>query len=187
MKINRAQRAAIGTLFSGASTARKLAAAVLLVVAVCGYLWQKPGEVSGVVVGVADGDTITVLDAAQTQHKIRFAFVDAPEQAQPWGQRAKQALSDRVYRRAVRVEIVDTDRYGREVGRVWLDDTDVNLAQLAEGYAWHYVYYAKKRQDSGDFAGYERAQDAARAGHVGLWADSNPTPPWDFRREKRGE
>jgi endonuclease YncB( thermonuclease family) len=187
MKVNQRQLGAVMTLFSGASAGKKLIAGVTLLAAVAAYFTHADsGEISGVVVGVADGDTITVLDAAQQQHKIRFAFIDAPEKAQPYGQRAKQSLAERVYRQTVKVDVVEKDRYGRLVGRVWQGATDVNLAQLKDGYAWHYRFYASKNQSTGDFSRYEAAEQQARAQHLGLWEGSNPQPPWEFRRSKRG-
>ena len=190
MKVNQRQLGAVMTLFSGASTAKKLIAGVTLLVAVAAYFThadsgEASGEISGVVVGVADGDTITVLDAAHEQYKIRFAFIDAPEKAQPYGQRAKQSLSERVYRQPVKVDVIEKDRYGRIVGRVWHGETDVNLAQLKGGYAWHYRFYASKNQSSGDFSRYEDAERQAREQHLGLWEGSSPQPPWEFRRSKR--
>ncbi|WP_024302400.1 thermonuclease family protein [Pseudogulbenkiania sp. MAI-1] len=189
MKVNQRQVGALKTLFSGVSTAKKLIAASTLLLAAGAYFTHanggEGGDISGIVVGVADGDTITVLDAAQQQHKIRFAFIDAPEKAQPYGQRAKQSLSERVYRQSVKVDVIEKDRYGRVVGRVWQGATDVNLAQLKDGYAWHYRFYASKSQSAGDFSSYEAAEQRAREQQLGLWAGGNPQPPWEFRRRKR--
>ncbi len=97
----------------------------------------------GKVVGVSDGDTITVLDALKTQHKIRLAQIDAPEKNQPWGARSKQSLSDLVFGKAVRVNVIDKDRYGRKVGTVFINNRDVCEYQVRTGHAWVYVAYAK--------------------------------------------
>jgi endonuclease YncB( thermonuclease family) len=75
-------------------------------------------ELSGRVVGVTDGDTLTVLDDAQRQTKVRLAEIDTPESRQPYGSRARQALSDLAFGKSVRVVVQNTDRYGRTVGRV---------------------------------------------------------------------
>lgn len=150
-------------------------------------LFVPTSELYGLVVGVADGDTVTVLDGGNNRHRIRLAFIDAPEKAQPFGQRAKQALSDKVFQQQVRVEVVDKDRYGREVGRIWLGETDVNYSQLSEGYAWFYRQYAKKGESSADYARYEQAEAAAKEGRLGLWQDEEPIPPWVFRHTKRAE
>lgn len=159
--------------------------AVLLAAAGWSHADKAISVVEGVVVGVADGDTITVLDASQQQYKIRFAFIDAPEKAQPFGQVAKKSLSDKVYRQQVRVDILERDKYGRSVGRVWLGEQDINLSQLAEGYAWHYQYYARKTQSRDDFERYASAERQAREQHMGLWQDEAPTPPWNFRRARK--
>ena len=99
--------------------------------------------ISGRVVGVHDGDTLTLLTAEKRQVKIRLAEIDTPESAQPYGSRAKQALSDLVFGQDVLVDVQDIDRYGRTVGRVSVHGTDVNAALVAAGAAWVYRQYAK--------------------------------------------
>ncbi|WP_137940357.1 thermonuclease family protein [Chitinivorax sp. B] len=180
---------AVQSLFFARDPRRKVYAVLVLVSALIAAGWSQLGKagddaIEGRVVGVADGDTITVLDASQIQHKVRFAFIDAPEKNQAWGQRAKQALSDRVFGQSVRVDVVDRDKYGRSVGWVWLGDTDVNLAQLSDGFAWHYVQFAKKLQTGSDFDRYQVAESQAREAQSGLWADTKPMPPWQFRKGK---
>jgi endonuclease YncB( thermonuclease family) len=189
MRFSRRQLNAVLSLFSTASLTGKLAAALVLLLALLAYFAPagQADEISGRVVAVADGDTITVLDAAQVEHKVRFAFIDAPEKAQPFGQRAKAVLAERVYGREVRVDVIERDRYGRSVGRVWQGDSDVNLAQLADGYAWHYRQYAEKSQAGRDFERYEAAQAEARQAQRGLWQDAAPTPPWAYRRSNRSQ
>ena len=88
----------------------------------------EAGTLQGKVVGVADGDTITVLDATYTQHKIRMQGIDAPEKAQPFGQKSKQSLSQLVYNKQVTVEYQKKDKYGRVVGKILLNNTDVCLS-----------------------------------------------------------
>ena len=95
----------------------------------------------GRVVGVADGDTVTVLDSANQQFKIRLAGIDAPEKRQAFGQRSKQSLSVMVMGRDVRVEYQGRDRYGRIVGKVLVEGMDARLAQVRSGMAWHYKKY----------------------------------------------
>ena len=96
------------------------------------------GTVDGQVVGVTDGDTITVLDGQRTQHKVRLAGIDAPEKAQAFGQRSKEHLSSLVFGRQVKVETEKQDRYGRTVGKVLVEGRDANLAMVVAGLAWHY-------------------------------------------------
>lgn len=139
----------------------------------------------GRVVGVADGDSITLLDHRQRQHKIRLAGIDAPEKGQPYGQRSKQALSALVYGKTVAVEATKRDRYGRRVGKVWVDDAvDASLQQLLAGMAWHYKAY-EREQSRQDRDTYALAQERARESRQGLWRDAQPLPPWEWRRQRR--
>jgi endonuclease YncB( thermonuclease family) len=96
-----------------------------------------PWIVEGRVVGVSDGDTITVLDRAKTQHVIRIAGIDAPERKQPFGAASKENLSRLVFKRDVEARCYKKDRYGREVCRVYLALSDVGLDQVRAGMAWH--------------------------------------------------
>lgn len=136
----------------------------------------------------ADGDTITVLDDSNTQHKIRLEGIDAPEKKQPFGQRSKESLSDLVFSKTVSVETGKTDRYGREVGKVLIDDTDANLLQVQRGFAWHYKAY-EREQPATDRKAYADAdaENETKAAHRGLWKDATPVPPWEYRRAKRGD
>jgi endonuclease YncB( thermonuclease family) len=135
---------------------------------------------TGYVVGIADGDTLTVLDASHQQHKIRLAGIDAPEKGQPFGDRSKQSLAAMAFNKNVTVEWNKLDRYGRTVGKVMVNGKDANLEQVRAGMAWWYRDYAKE-QSPADRGLYERAEVQARAQHVGLWRDANPMPPWEFR------
>ncbi len=141
-------------------------------------------EVQGKVVGIADGDTITVLDAQHQQHKTRLAGIDAPEKKQPFGQASKKHLSDLVFDRDVTLDCGKTDRYKREVCVVLVDGQDANLAQVKAGMAWWYRNYAKE-QAAAQRSAYEAAEATARAGRVGLWQDSDPVPPWEWRHGPR--
>lgn len=137
----------------------------------------------GKVISVADGDTITVLDADKVQHKIRLAGIDAPEKKQAFGNRSKESLSDLVFDKTVNVETEKRDRYGRQIGKVLVNGQDVNLVQVERGMAWFYRQYQRK-QSPNDRKLYEAAEDAAKAGRRGFWRDSDPVPPWDFRHRK---
>jgi len=142
------------------------------------------GTIQGKVVSVADGDTITVLDATNTQHKIRLQGIDAPEKAQPFGQKSKQSLSQMVQSKQVTVEYQKKDKYGRTLGKVLHNGTDVCLEQIKLGMAWHYKQY-KSDQPKEDRALYDQTEQDARAKKAGLWIDKAPTPPWEFRRQKK--
>ena len=147
----------------------------------------------GRVVGVADGDTVTVLDSNNIQHKIRVAGIDAPEKGQPFGERSKQSLSRAVLGKDVRIEWDKQDRYGRMVGKVWVTPPEVTckqppcpktldagLAQLTVGLAWHFKKYADEQSEE-DRLRYTFAEDEARARKAGLWSAPNPIPPWEWR------
>ena len=140
--------------------------------------------ITGRVVGVADGDTLTVLDVSNVQHKIRLAGIDAPEKKQAFGNRSKESLSDLVFDRTVSIETGKRDRYRREVGKVLVNGRDANLVQVERGMAWFYREY-QREQPPNDRRLYEAAEDAAKAEKRGLWRDADPVPPWEFRRSKR--
>lgn len=150
-------------------------------------------DVTGRVVAVTDGDTIKVLDAGQVQHKVRLKGVDAPERGQPFGTASRDYLASLVAGKEVRVESNKSDRYGRILGKVWVQPMDcpncgkildANHAQLLAGMAWWYRYYAKQ-QPPEDRGRYESAEDEARARGWGLWADPDPINPYDWRKGKR--
>lgn len=142
------------------------------------------GELVGQVVGVTDGDTITVLDDQHIQHKIRLAGIDAPEKAQAFGQRSKEHLASLVFGRRVLIEAEKQDRYKRTVGKVVIDGRDANLAMVVAGLAWHYKKY-QGEQSSSDRLLYSDAERGAREVRRGLWQDADPTAPWDWRQSKR--
>lgn len=140
--------------------------------------------ITGYVVSIADGDTVTVLDANRKQHKIRLAGIDAPEKAQAFGNRSRQKLADMVFNRTVVVDWEKEDRFGRLVGKVLVNGVDANLEQIKAGMAWWYEKY-RAEQSSEDQRRYAEAEESARAQRVGLWRDPDPMPPWDWRKGQR--
>lgn len=146
---------------------------------------------NGRVVGVTDGDTVTVLDAHNVMHKIRLSGIDAPEITQAYGTRSKKHLSDLVFQKDVWVQWHKRDRYGRIVGKVMLQASpdcptcvkgiDAGHAQLGSGLAWWYRTYAEE-QSPDDSERYETEEAVARASRFGLWSDAAPVPPWQFRK-----
>lgn len=134
----------------------------------------------GKVIGVSDGDTIDVLDKSKTTHRIRLSGIDAPEKAQPFGQRSKEHLSDSVFGKQVEVVGNKIDKYGRTVGKIMVNGVDANLEQVRSGFAWHYKEYARE-QSAEDRTTYAAAEVDARAKRIGLWHDPLPTPPWEWR------
>ena len=143
----------------------------------------QAATLQGKVVNVADGDTLTVLDDNKTQHKIRLQGIDAPEKAQAFGQKSKQSLNQLVHSKIVTVEFQKKDKYGRTVGKVILNGTDVCLEQIKLGMAWHYKQY-QSEQPKEDRDIYAQAELTARTQAVGLWKDKSPTSPWEFRRQR---
>jgi endonuclease YncB( thermonuclease family) len=145
---------------------------LLILFCLCGPAYPQTYE--GKVIGVSDGDTITILIGGRTQLKVRLAEIDAPEKSQAFGQRSKQSLSDLVFGKQVKVEQQDWDRYGRVVGRVYADGLDVNAEQVKRGTAWVYRKYA---HDQALFALEQEAKNNKRS----LWADPHAIPPWEYR------
>jgi endonuclease YncB( thermonuclease family) len=156
-------------------------------VVVVGLSLALAGQVQtihGRVISIADGDTITILDSAHQQHRIRFNGIDAPEKTQPFSARAKAHVATLIAGKDVTVVTVKTDVYGRLVGTVTISDVDVNLEQLRAGLAWYYREYARDVAPANRPI-YEAAEAAARAKKIGLWSEPAPTPPWTFRHEPR--
>ena len=135
-------------------------------------------------IAIADGDTVTVLDSEGQRRKIRLAGIDAPESRQAYGQRSRSSLQDLLAGRQVQVTYDKADRYGRLVGKIELEGRDINLEQLRRGLAWHYKKY-EAEQSPGDRQLYAHAQQEAQAARLGLWRDSQPLPPWDYRQQMR--
>jgi endonuclease YncB( thermonuclease family) len=127
-------------------------------------------------VGVSDGDTVTVvMDGQQT--KIRLYGIDAPEKAQPYGQVSTEAMKRLTTGHDISVQAVDRDRYGRTVGLVFADGISVNEAMVKSGNAWVYRQYCTQPFCSE----WELYQNAARTSRSGLWQDNAPMPPWEWR------
>jgi endonuclease YncB( thermonuclease family) len=141
-------------------------------------------ELTGKVVRVADGDTITVLDSGNKQHKIRLMGIDAPEKGQAFGNKSRDSLASMVAGRNVTVEWHKRDRYGRLVGQVFADSHDVGLVQIERGMAWHYKAYEREQRPEHAQA-YAGAEVESKAARRGLWADPKPMPPWEWRKINR--
>lgn len=131
-----------------------------------------------IVVAISDGDTLTALCNDHQQVKIRLAEIDAPEKAQPFGDRSKQSLAAMCFQKQAEIRPQTKDRYGRTVARVICDGADANAEQVKRGMAWVYDKYV---QDKSLYA----LQDEARAHKVGLWADNEPIRPWEWRRSNK--
>jgi endonuclease YncB( thermonuclease family) len=167
--------------FSGSIPPRYIPLALLTLL----FFLQGPvlfGQgIAGRVVGVTDGDTVTILDDRNIQHKIRLEGIDAPERSQDFGSVSRQNLSNLVFGKRVQVIGDKSDRYGRTVAKILFDGHDMNLEQVRAGLAWHYKAY-EREQSLADRRAYALAEERARASRLGLWKDLAPVPPWNFRR-----
>lgn len=130
----------------------------------------------GKVVGVSDGDTITVLHHGKGE-KIRLYGIDCPEKKQAFGKRAKQVTSKMVFDKNVEVRPVTTDRYGRTIAWIYINGTCLNEELLKTGLAWHYKQYSSERRLAD-------LEIEAKQRKAGLWSDPHSIAPWDFRRGK---
>jgi endonuclease YncB( thermonuclease family) len=136
--------------------------------------------ITGRVVGVADGDTLTALEG-RVRHKIRLNGIDAPEMGQPFSNQAKEYASSLAFGKTVTVRRRSTDRYGRMVADVELPGGgSLNREMVRAGLAWWFRRYAPKERE---LARLEReARDARR----GLWAGpAPPVAPWEWRKQAR--
>ncbi len=132
---------------------------------------------SGDVVRILDGDTVEVLDAGKRTHRVRLANIDAPERRQAFGEVSRQTLATMAYRQQVEVLDQGGDQYGRRIGVLTVNGRNLNAAMVAQGMAWVYTRYNTDRT-------LPALEQRARADQIGLWADKNPTPPWEFRRAR---
>jgi len=138
---------------------------------------QSP--IQGKVVGVADGDTITVLQNSK-QYKIRLYGIDTPEKKQDFGQKAKMFTSDMVFGKDAKVISYGTGKYGRTIGVVYVGQKCLNEELVKKGFAWVYKSYCSESFCNRWF----QLEQEARENNLGLWIYDNPIPPWDFRKNK---
>ena len=134
--------------------------------------------ISGTVVKVIDGDTLVVEDAAQKRYTIRLAEIDAPEPKQPFWMESARSLAMLCYRKEAQVEWSERDVRWRYIGFVTCAGRDANAEQLKRGMAW-----SSPRATMPTSALYE-LEAYARLRRIGLWADDNPVPPWEFAKKK---
>ncbi|MDE1465939.1 thermonuclease family protein [Spartinivicinus poritis] len=134
----------------------------------------------GKVISISDGDTLTLLTNNKKQVKIRLAEIDTPEKAQPYGQKAKQALSSMVFQKTVKADVQTKDKYGRSIAHIYLGNTWVNAELVKQGAAWVYDHYS----DSKKLKLYE---SEAKTNKRGIWTLplTQQVPPWEWRRNKR--
>lgn len=135
-------------------------------------------SITGKVVSIPDGDTFTLLDQAGKEHRVRLQGIDAPERTMAYSRKATEALKSTVDGKAVEVRFKERDHYERILGHVYVAGAYINLELIKNGWAWHYKRYS----DDPDMA---EAEKVARREKRGLWKDSDPQPPWEFRQQKR--
>src|SRR5215831_2096943 len=136
-------------------------------------------QIVGQVVGILDGDIIEVLHNNNRRERIRLNGIDCPEKGQAYGKKAKQTVSQLVFGKNVTLRTHGLDRYGRTIADVFLaDGINVNHELVKEGWCWWYQKYAPE-----DVILAELQRRARRSG-LGLWADPDPVPPWEWRKEK---
>ena len=128
---------------------------------------------SGKVISIHDGDTITILQN-KTQIKVRLFGIDAPELKQPYGKKSKQFLANLIAGEVVEVDENGKDRYKRMIGTVYLNGADINAQMVENGYAWAYRKFSKK---------YTAHESKAKSQRLGLWRDKEPIPPWEWRQK----
>jgi endonuclease YncB( thermonuclease family) len=134
--------------------------------------------VSGKVVGVSDGDSLTLLVQGNRQIKVRLDGIDAPEGGQEFSKNAKEGLSRLVFGREVSLRVTGKDRYERTLGVIFVGGVNANLQLVRQGLAWHYKKYSDDQQLA-------QAEIDARAARSGLWSEFDPMPPWEYRALKK--
>lgn len=144
--------------------------------------------VEGMVRAVYDGDTVLLTTREESRLKVRLYGIDAPETkkpdkpGQPYGDISKRTLMYKIMGRRVTAEIIDIDQYKRAVAVIRYEGRDVNRGMVAEGMAWAYRRYLQGPYES-EYIG---SENRARSRRAGLWQDSNPQPPWEFRNGHQG-
>ncbi len=148
--------------------------ALVVLSALCAVGMAAAETLSGRVVGVADGDTLTLLTTDGRRIKVRLAEIDAPEHDQAFGQQSKRSLTALALNRTATVEVRAHDDYGRTVGMVFVAGRSLDAEQVRRGMAWVYRRYATTQS-------LYALETEAKAARRGLWTDPNPQPPWDWR------
>jgi endonuclease YncB( thermonuclease family) len=140
---------------------------------------DEHAKISGKVVSVSDGDTLTLLTADKQQIKVRIHGIDAPENSQPYGQKAKQELSSLCFGTEAKLLPVEKDRYKRTVAQVTCREKDAGVEMVKQGAAWAYRKYSKNTKL---LAAEQEAQEK-RVGISALQEDQR-VPPWEWRRKR---
>lgn len=158
----------------------RLALALLLLVLSASLSFAEQVNIIGHVVSITDGDTLKIVTNEKKQFKVRLAEIDAPEKDQPYGKNSKQALSDLVFNKDVKVIQSAIDRYNRTVGYVFLNDVNINLELVKQGMVWVYTQYSHSKE-------FKEQEEIAKDNKIGLWKlqDDQKTAPWEWRKQKK--
>jgi endonuclease YncB( thermonuclease family) len=133
---------------------------------------------------VYDGDTISVTTPDGKIYSIWLKSIDAPESKQNYSKKSRKILADFIEGKDVKVIIYKKDLYDRYIGTVYFNGQDVGLKQIEAGMAWHFKQFAFE-QNAEERRMYAQAEQKARADKIGLWEDSKPIAPWDYRSGKK--
>ena len=142
---------------------------------------KQTNTISGKVVNVADGDTITILNAENKQTKVRLYGIDAPEKAQDFGNVSREHLVSLVAGKNIEVFVIDVDQYGRSVGRIKVDGKEVAEEMLKAGLVWVYTAYCKIPECKQ----WKQLETQAKTAKIGLWANPTAQEPWQWRKEHK--
>jgi endonuclease YncB( thermonuclease family) len=140
-------------------------------------LFAADKSITGKVVKVTDGDTVTLLTPDNKQEKIRLDGIDAPEKKQDYGEKSRQYLASLIAGKTVRVKYRSKDRYGRILGTVYVGNRNVNEEMVRKGLAWQYRYNNSKNL--------ARLQAEAKARKLNIWSAKSPVDPYDYRKNRR--
>ena len=136
-------------------------------------------SITGKVVGIMDGDTFKLLTADSTLISVRLANIDCPEKKQAFSAKATEFTSEAIFGQTVTINVQSKDRYRRFIANVIYGDSLSLCHELVKnGLAWHYIRYSSDKT-------LQAMEDKARKSKVGLWQDSNPVAPWEFRDSKK--
>lgn len=166
---------------------RTLLVTILQVILLTGNAYAGR-TIEGMVRAVFDGDTVLLTTREESRLKVRLYGIDAPETrkpdkpGQPFGDISKRTLMYKIMGRRVTAEIVDIDQYKRAVAVIRYKGRDINREMVAEGMAWAYRQYLQGAYESE----YINSESRARSRRAGLWRESNPQPPWEFRNGQKG-
>ena len=152
---------------------------LVLAIGVSACLPSSFGQtITGRVVGVSDGDSLTLLIQGNQQVKVRLDGIDAPEGGQEFSRTAKEGLSRLVFGKEVTLRVTGKDRYERTLGVVFVGGDNANLQLVRQGLAWHFKKYSDDRELA-------QAEVEARVARSGLWSGFDPVPPWEYRALKK--